>query len=316
MPTNKRLPKLLKFDLRESLIMTDFYTIIMLIIYTFLALFFFNSIDDAHELILINITILIGVISIAVLDSKYDAGELFKIFRRIYIIPLVFLIYSQIQYYIPLINTFNADPLLIKLDFAIFKANPTDILYQISNPILTEYLQIAYFIFYLLPLSLAVELHIRGDDENYDRMVALIIFSFYFSYLMYFFLPAIGPRFTLYEFSNLSAEMPGIWLTETLRIFVNSGGNIYPEAQNPELSANKDCMPSGHTWITLVTIYLAFKNNSKIKVIITMLGISLIFATVYLRYHYVVDLIVGAIFAFISIKIEPILLRITKKKAK
>ena len=108
--------------------------------------------------------------------------------------------------------------------------------------------------------------------------------------------------------------MPGVLLREFFRNVVNIGGGVPPGALNPADFVNKDCMPSGHTWITIVNIYMSFKLNSKFKYFILFIGLSLILATVYLRYHYVVDLIAGAILAIISIKTEPYLNKYIQKK--
>ena len=306
--------KMLTFKLREVLNMTDLYTLCMLLIYTVFAIIFFSRIDGSDDLILINIAIGIGIVSIATVDSKLKGGRLFTIFRRIYILPLVFIIYSQVQYYITIVNPSMYDEVLIQWDRAIFGVDPTKWMYQFANPVLTEYLQFSYILFFIMPLALGVELHVKNKEKEFSEYARLILFSFYFSYLMYFFMPAVGPRFTLHEFGSLSVEMPGIWLTEFFRSIVNSGGNISLDMANPEQHANKDCMPSGHTWITLVTIYLAFRERSMFKIPILIFGLSLIFSTVYLRYHYVVDVTAGFVLALISIKIEPLIRNFFKEK--
>jgi membrane-associated phospholipid phosphatase len=129
---------------------------------------------------------------------------------------------------------------------------------------------------------------------------------------LYLFVPAIGPRFTLYEFSQLSVELPGLYFTDYLREIINTGGGII----NPNMPAidqiNRDCMPSGHTMITIITIILSFRYKSKLKYPILIIGSSLIFSTVYLRYHYVIDVFAGFIFAYISLYLEKRIHRLIK----
>jgi membrane-associated phospholipid phosphatase len=73
-------------------------------------------------------------------------------------------------------------------------------------------------------------------------------------------------------------------------------------------------MPSGHTMITLVNLYLVLKNKSYFRIPIFIIAMSLIFATIYLRYHYVVDVLAGVAFAIISVKLEPIVREYFKNK--
>lgn len=119
-------------------------------------------------------------------------------------------------------------------------------------------------------------------------------------------MPAIGPRFVVYDFAALDKELPGVFLTHYLREAINFGGGVFDKTVNPALIVNRDCMPSGHTMITLATIFWAYRLNTKVRHIILIFGISLIFATIYLRYHYLVDIIAGIIFAALSLWLEPI----------
>jgi membrane-associated phospholipid phosphatase len=76
---------------------------------------------------------------------------------------------------------------------------------------------------------------------------------------------------------------------------VNAGGGITAGAMHPVDVVNRDCMPSGHTMLTLVNIILAFHFRSRFRWVFVVIGGSLIVSTVYLRYHYVVDVLVGIV---------------------
>jgi membrane-associated phospholipid phosphatase len=203
------------------------------------------------------------------------------------------------------VNPHDYDKILIDWDMAIFGVHPTVWLSQFANPVLTEYFQFSYMMFYVLPFVLGIEFTLRNLDDKFFEFARIIIFGFFLSYLLYFFMPAIGPRFTLHDFSMLNTELPGLALTNFFRDLVNAGGGVMPDTVNPAAIVNRDCMPSGHTMMTFLTILLAFKFKSKYKWIVAVIGFSLIFATVYLRYHYVVDVVAGIAFALLTIWIEP-----------
>jgi len=304
---------LLKFDLREVLSVTDIYSIIILTAYTLLAIIFFPKIENAANWILINIFIIASIVTIAAADVKLNAGRLFRLFRRVCLAPLVYFIYSQAHVYIHAVNPHDYDLLLITWDKFFFGLNPTQWLNSISFPVLTEYLQFSYITYFFMPLLHGIELHLKNRDNDFNEFSRKVILAFYLSYILYFILPAIGPRFTLHDFSQINLELPGIWLTIFFRDFVNSGGGIPLGTLTPEVFVNRDCMPSGHTWITVVNIYLAFRYRSHFRWVFFVLGTSLIVATIYLRYHYVVDVIAGILLAILTLRFEPHIRKILEK---
>ncbi|MGA2299016.1 MAG: phosphatase PAP2 family protein [FCB group bacterium] len=294
-----------KYNLKEILTLADVYTLVILFIYTVLALILYPHIRDASNLILLNLFMALAIIAITTAAVKLNAGSLFLVMRRLYLIPIIFLIYTQMQNYVMIINPHDYDQLLINCDRAIFGTDPTKWILKISNPLLTEYLQLAYMTYFLLPLIHGIEIHFTKSDKEFNTFAGIMLFAYFISYLLYFILPAIGPRFTLHNFAMLSKELPGLWLTEFFRNIVNVGGGIIPGTAYPAEFVYRDCMPSGHTLNTIVNIYMAYKFRSKFRYMIYIFGSSLIFATIYLRYHYVVDVIAGMFCAYLVIKVEP-----------
>lgn len=310
----KKIEPLLRFEVRRILQARDVYTLLILALYTLLASILYTQLDNAGNLILVNLTIGFLIIAVSYISVEGNGGRIFLLFKRIYIIPIIFFIYDQVQYYIRVINPHLYDDMLIRWDYILFGVNPTEWLMQFTTPVLTEFLQFSYMTYFFLPLILGIELHRRKNYHEFNQFASMILFSFYFSYILYFIFPAIGPRFTIHEFSSTYTEMPGIWLADFFREMVNRGGGIPEGAADPVKYVNRDCMPSGHTWVTAVVIYLAFKYRSFFRWVILLFGISLIIGTVYLRYHYVVDIIAGLILAAMTIYLEP-KIRILLKKA-
>ncbi len=174
---------------------------------------------------------------------------------------------------------------------------------QFARPWLTEILQIAYNLFYLLFLAVGYEFYRRHNLDLFHYFMFTCVYGFFLSYLGYFLLPAVGPRFTLHDFAAIDRELPGLWLTEQLRWFVNSGESIPVGVSTSEaiIHTQRDVFPSGHTMMTLVMMYLGAQYKVKARWLIYVTGILLIVATVYQRYHYVIDLIAGAAFAILCI---------------
>jgi membrane-associated phospholipid phosphatase len=142
------------------------------------------------------------------------------------------------------------------------------------------------------------------------------VFGFFLSYLGYFALPAVGPRFTLHDFSALDKELPGVLLTPYLRWFVNAGESVPMGVPNAVALAGtqRDVFPSGHTMMTLVLIYLSARFKVRSRWMLYVTGALLIVATVYERYHYVVDLIAGVVWMIICVVLSPHLYRFIKTR--
>jgi len=278
----------------------DVAVISFYILLTVLNIIFYTRIEQWIICVLVNIGIIIFVITVAYLEKK-SGKSFWKYIHYWYLAPLVLLTFKEIYLMVKPIRIYDFDHLLIQADRFIFGFDPTVELAKIANPILTEILQISYGTFYLLPIILGVSLMRNRKYLALDFSLFCVIYGFFLSYIGYFLLPAIGPRFTLHDFHNINIELPGLWLTNFLREIVNMGESIPSGTPNPEQVVQRDVFPSGHTQMTLITMYLSWKFNSKTKYFLIPNGALLIFATVYLRYHYVIDLIGGLLFMMFTI---------------
>ena len=279
---------------------TDLTVVIFYFILTGLNLIYYSVVHPWMLLVLMNAAVITFVFSIAYLDKK--APDCFwKYIHYWYLVPLILLTFKELYLMVHPIRHYDYDFLLIAADRFIFGTDPTEVLDKIANPFLTELLQIVYGTFYFLPIILGVALMRKRKYAALDFSMFCIVYGFFLSYMGYFILPGVGPRFTLHNFSNINKDLPGLWLTNFLREVVNIGESIPAGTKNPMSVVQRDVFPSGHTEMTLITMYLAVKFNSRAKYFLLPTGALLIFATVYLRYHYFIDLVGGLIFMIFTI---------------
>ncbi|MGE5351742.1 MAG: phosphatase PAP2 family protein [Acidobacteriota bacterium] len=274
---------------------TDLIVITFYLFLTALNLVYYARVHEWPYLILINFAVISFVVSVAALD---DSGRR-KFWYQVhywYLAPLILLTFKELYLMIQPIRVHDYDYILINIDHFMFGGDPTRFLMKIANPFLTEILQIAYGSFYLLPIILGVNLMMQKRLTALDFSVFSVVYGFFLSYYGYFLLPAIGPRFTLHDFNNLNNELPGLFLTNFLREVVNTGESIPAGTPNPAAIVQRDVFPSGHTEMTLIVMYLAYKFKVKSRYFLIPIGTLLIIATVYMRYHYVIDLAGGAVF--------------------
>ncbi|MBS1538100.1 MAG: phosphatase PAP2 family protein [Bacteroidetes bacterium] len=286
----------------------DFYVLGLSSIYIVLSVVFFNEIKWASRLIGVNVLIGIMVTLLAYYNSRRKSLIL-DVTHNFYIIPMVLVMFNQVFYFIPVVHPHDYDTMLIAWDRAIFGVNPTEVLLRFSNPYLTEFLQLCYMSFFFHGLAQGIEMYVGNRKDAVKTIARQIGFGYFVSYILYFVFPAIGPRFTVHDFATLSTDLPGLWLTEPIRHFINAGDNIGLGELYPALVVNRDCMPSGHTMMTVMNIIISFQLRSKQRWIFLVIGSCLIFSTVYLRYHYAVDVIAGIICAIIVMWLEPKLWR-------
>ncbi|MCW8810405.1 MAG: phosphatase PAP2 family protein [Ignavibacteriaceae bacterium] len=249
---------------------------------------------------LVNLFIIVIGFILAYMESNHN-NEFWNAVHYWYIVPVVLITFKELYFMIKPIRIFDHDQMFIAIDRWMFGTNPTHLLSQISTPVLTEILQIVYGMFYLLPILLGLFLLRKKRYVAMDFAVFILVYGFYLSYLGYFIWPGIGPRFTLHNFDTINQDLPGLFLTNFLRELVNSGESIPAGTINPAAVVQRDIFPSGHTMITLIVMYLSVRLKSRSKYFFVPIGTLLILSTVYLWYHYVIDLIGGLLFMIFTL---------------
>jgi membrane-associated phospholipid phosphatase len=222
-----------------------------------------------------------------------------------YPVPVIFLVFKEMHVIIQSLARADWDPLLIRIDRALFGTDPTVWMGTHATPLFTEILQLAYVSYYFILLSVGVELVLTNDRARFSYVLFVIVYGFFLSYLGYLTFPAVGPRFTLHDFAALNTELPGLWLTNGIRDFLNAGESIPGGIAGAVRNAQRDAFPSGHTQMTLISLFLAFRYRLRSRWVLSLFGTLLIVSTVYLRYHYVVDLLGGLLFAAVTVSTAP-----------
>ncbi|MFQ5846177.1 MAG: phosphatase PAP2 family protein [Candidatus Methylomirabilales bacterium] len=207
--------------------------------------------------------------------------------------PLLFVavIFDSIADLLPWVSPFVRDTLLIQLDHALLGVHPTVWLERFIHPVLTELLTWAYASYYFLPVILAVPLYRWGKAGDFDRAVCGMTLGFYLSYLGYFLIPAVGPRFTLAHLQTV--DLHGVFAADTIW-----------ETLNALERFKRDAFPSGHTAVVLLVLWYARQFVRRLFWILLPVVVALICSTVYLRYHYVIDVLAGILLALLCLVVE------------
>jgi len=282
----------------------DALTIAFAILLTLIAILFAQKVSAWVYLVPINLAAGAGLVTLARKDAASNNAVL-RFVHNWYPVPVIFLAFKEVYVIIQSLRLPDWDSTLIAIDRAIFHTDPTVWISQFASPPLTEILQIAYVSYYFIMLTLGIEVFLAGDRHKFSYVLFAITYGFFLSYLGYIAFPAVGPRFTLHSFDALSHELPGLYLTDALRHFINAGESIPNDVVNPIAFAQRDAFPSGHAQMTLIVMFLAQQFQLKSRWFLHVAGTLLIVSTVYLRYHYVIDLLGGALFMIFTVWTAP-----------
>jgi membrane-associated phospholipid phosphatase len=254
----------------------------------------FNRSLPAWEWLIVRYCLLaFAIVSIALSASSLHIWKPVRIlyaFLPILIIPVIF---DSLGDLIPGIWKRYFDDFLIRIDYKLFGVNPTVWMERFIHPVLTDILQIAYSSYYFIPISLGILLYVRNKKKDFDEAVFGIVLCFYLSYIGYLLFPAVGPRFTLKHLQTVDFQ------ESPMAVAIQ---NMLNRLENTKT----DAFPSGHTAVALMTLYYAWKCREKVLFRILLPVVSaLVISTVYLRYHYVIDVVAGVLVTAVTICLAP-----------
>ena len=228
------------------------------------------------------------VFSAAYVRRRRPESALFRQVHDFLVLFVILFTFDSLSGLTQYVNGPEKDPALAAIDLATFGAHPGAWLQGFIHPALTDILQLCYTSYYFLPVSFCLLLYYRVGHEEYDRAVYGLTLGFFISYLGYLFVPALGPRFYL----------DGVFTHDLMRGHLATAIN---DTLNTLENGNRDAFPSGHTEIVLIMLIYAWRYRRWFFWVSLPLVSGLIMATMYLRYHYVVDVVAGAALAPVSV---------------
>ncbi|MGH2575738.1 MAG: phosphatase PAP2 family protein [Ignavibacteria bacterium] len=289
---------------------SDSVNLLFLIILSLINLIHNSRVQFWYALVISNIILFVLILSlISIYESRPESEKnnprvkYLKTLRYFYPVFLILYFFKEVYVITHSINPNDCDIALINIDYSMFGVNPTEWIYRFENPLITEFLQVIYSLYYIIILAYGLELYLWRRYREFMYAVFVILTGFYLSYILYIIFPAIGPRFYLHDFSSINKELPGIFLTEWLREFLNFAESIPKYAPNPQDFVQRDAMPSAHTEIVIILAYLSYKIKSKSFYFYITYCILMIISTIYLRYHYIIDVIAGTVLAIVTVMI-------------
>ena len=178
----------------------------------------------------------------------------------------------------------DRDAQLIALDQALFGFQASVAIQRFVSPPLTAWMEFAYT-FHILNIPIvACFVYIWRSRERFREMMAGVLVMTFFGLIGYMLVPAIGPLYTLRDQYTVALSVPLDVVNRQIEFM------DYARIQ-------RDVFPSLHVGISFIVWLYAYRNSRRLFWILAPLILSLFVSTVYLRYHYLVDVVAGLVLA-------------------
>jgi membrane-associated phospholipid phosphatase len=217
-------------------------------------------------------------------------------------VAIVIAIFMLLQPLIVALNPIRHDAILAAVDARWFAPLATAWRGVLGRPDwFTDLNYAAYCSYYLLPVVVAVAARVRRGPVAFERTVFTLLLAFYLSYLGYFLWPASGPRVPQ---ADEAAVLGGGAVAVAIRAFLRAAE-----------ATTLDAFPSGHTALAMVPAALGARLFPRWTPGLWAWAAAVIFATVYIQVHYVVDVVAGAVVGLAALALAPGLQRAMGRRA-
>jgi membrane-associated phospholipid phosphatase len=203
--------------------------------------------------------------------------------------------YSLFNNLVLRINPHTADSVLSRIDASMLGNQAAFLLQPWIQPWLTDFLNVVYFSHLLFFPGVALYFYLAGEQKAFRRLMMGYLTLFLMGITSYILIPAVGPE--KFFAAQFTCDLRGHTLSRGVAYIIDVGRVSY------------DCFPSLHVGIPLLLAFYLRDYRRKLFIpALTYVGL-MCFATIYLRYHYVIDVIGAFIFAPAAYLLNDFLLR-------
>jgi hypothetical protein len=221
-----------------------------------------------------------------------------KVFRHPFLAPLAYriaamscvnLTYFTFAELLPVVNSASLDHELYALDMVLFGFEPAMWLDQFVTASTTEWFSFFYYgYFFVLAAHVLPILFLTRKVAALGHFALGLLLVFCVGHTLYMIVPGFGPFKAMPEmFQN--AFPSGVWW-DLVEDIVSEGG------------AQKDIFPSLHTAAPTFILLFSFHHREELPYrftwpVVAFFTVNIVGATMFLRWHYVIDVIAGLILA-------------------
>jgi hypothetical protein len=194
--------------------------------------------------------------------------------------------------FLPFVSPHSLDRQLYDLDISLFGVEPAMYFDRFVSPITTEWFAFFYFsYFFVLALHVLPILFLSKNGQLLTEFAMGMLIMFCVGHTFYILVPGYGPYHAMPEaFAHPLSS--GVWWNATSDLVARSG-------------AHKDIFPSLHTAAPLFILLMSFHRRRELPFkytwpAVAFFAVNIIIATMFLRWHYVIDVLAGMLLALIA----------------
>jgi hypothetical protein len=188
------------------------------------------------------------------------------------------LVFMNMKIAIPRIHPGKLDPLLQALDARVLGENLSLRIQPFVHPLPTEVFSACYFLFFVY-LLFSLIYYFVGDLRLLRKFVIGLFTIYGIGFIGYSFVPASGPCHAMAD--QFTVPLSGWWITRLNAAVVARGSN------------GVDVFPSLHCAISTFFLFFDRRHRPWRFKLYLVPCVGLWFSTIYLRYHYAIDVVCG-----------------------
>ncbi|KTD12092.1 PAP2 superfamily protein [Legionella gratiana] len=154
-----------------------------------------------------------------------------------------------------------------------------------NSLILSEFLHLCYLSFFLLLYGVPLFFYLKHDLVAFYESQFVILLLLFSCYITHSIIPVYGPRNIFEKIKDHRSQGFFFRLTHKLLQSGSTAGTAFP---------------SGHTGLSSAVLLTTGHLHTSLFYWILPLGIGLIISTIYGRFHYVIDMLFGFLYALIA----------------
>jgi len=178
----------------------------------------------------------------------------------------------------------DCDPQLIDIDQRLFGFQASVAIQRFITPARTAWMEFAYFYHVLNIPVVGCFVYLCRPRERFREMMSGLMVVTFLGLLGYVLVPAIGPLYSLRQVYSVPLSQP-IAIFNQQMAFMDLA------------RIHRDVFPSMHVAISFLVWLYAWRNSRSLFWLLSPLILSLWISTLYLRYHYLIDVVAGLMLA-------------------
>ncbi|OQX85181.1 hypothetical protein B6D60_08275 [candidate division KSB1 bacterium 4484_87] len=227
---------------------------------------------DMHR---IWITVLVFVLFLMLVKYKPE----WRFFRDWLPFGFCIAIYTNLHDTVHFANAADVQHILIQIDQWMFGVQPCVWAERFIHPVLTDIFILAYANYFVINIIVVLVLYLQKRYQPFRYVMLTTIVTYYIAYFLFIIFPAAPPRIVLKPMFTVSLH----------------GQLMEPIKHAIEVSAqdSRGAFPSLHCAVSFVSLFFAYRYIKWLFWVLIPMVAMLVISTVYLRHHYVIDLIAG-----------------------